>query len=388
MAKNEHDSISEQPLSYGTGRTSPPKSYGGIIAVLLVAVIFLGGIVSALSIMNIRLFRQLNRQAESGDLPKVLTPTQPTSATRETFDLSLQQAAPSVTGNDRVDLSLCQQAMDAVVSLSCRSDSGTVSGSGVVLSADGYILTNCHLLEQTISVQVHLHDGRTLTATVIGTDPATDLAVLHIPCTDLKAAQFGDSSYVDIGAPVAALGLLPEGDSRTLIKQATVSAIHPNLIAGIPLIQTDAEQTDGSTGGPILNCCGQVVGISSAKNSGYLPEGWAVIPSSTVEQVVEELIRQGYVSGRPALGFSCVTVDQLDQMIYDLPAGLYITQADPGTDSVNPGDVLLELDGEAVASTQALHRILYNHKIGDTVEALISRDGKTFTLSLTLGEEV
>ena len=406
------------PSIYGTGRTKPPKSYGGLVAVLLVIIIFLGGLVSVLGIMNVKLFTQLRDQAQKPEeslsvisrvdgqpletmpLDQATAPMNPDESSDSRIELS---PAPGSVPNIRQEggLSLQQiyaQNVPSVVSISCTFPGGSSTGTGVILSADGYIVTNCHVVEDALSITIDLTDGRSTAATVIGSDAVSDLAVLHIDAPDLTPAVFGDSGVLQVGDSVAAIGD-PLGRSlRGTFTDGIVSAINRDVTVGgrtMTLIQTNVALNTGNSGGPLLNCYGQVIGINTMKignfvdNAGVEGIGFA-IPSSTVKLIVDQLIEQGYVSGRPTLGIQGESVSLFYQRYYLMPAGIFITHLDPNSDAARKGiqtdDILMNINGHPISTLEDMNHVLYGCEVGDTVEVVIYRAGKQYLVSLTLAE--
>ena len=419
MSMYEKDNQNDRPEPweqsfYQTGRTRPPKSYGGLIAVLLVTVIFIGGIASALSLLNIRPFQQSAEPEDHNDSdllfsqltePDTSLPSETTLPNTTYSDISLQ-INQSPTSVDNIPQAgglplqeVYSKAIDSVVSITCRTDSGTSGGTGVILSADGYIVTNQHVIEDAESIQVLLSNDQTLSATLVGADPVSDLAVLHIQGTDLSPAEFGDSGALRVGDVVVAIGDPLGAELRGTMTDGIVSAINRDVETNgrvMTLIQTNAALNAGNSGGPLLNCYGQVIGINTMKIGDYMNDagveglGFA-IPSTTVKEVVDQLIRQGYVSGRPCTGFTGEALSSLDQMIYHLPQGIYITEVSAGSDAeakgISPGDILLRLNDTAVTDLDTLNAVLYQHKAGDTVKAIIYRGGRQYSINLVLCED-
>ena len=407
------------PSIYGTGRTNPPKNRGGIIAFLLVLVIFLGGLVSVLGILNVKLFAQLKQQSKAKDdsLSFVAQPgeyyletspapmeTEPVSAQDETnhsrIDLApAPDSVPNIPQEGGLPLQqIYADTVHSVVSVSCTLSGGSSSGSGVILTKDGYIVTNSHVVEDALTISVELTDGRSFPASLVGTDAVSDLAVLHIKAEGLIPAVFGDSSALRVGDSVAAIGN-PLGKSlRGTFTDGIISAINPDVPVGgrtITLIQTNAALNPGNSGGPLLNCFGQVVGITTLKVGNFVDTagvegiGFA-IPSTTVKIVVDQLIRQGYVSGRPTLGIAGESVSPFYQRYYFMPAGLFITQVDPGSDAAAKGietdDILISINGTPITSMEDLNHVLYHCEVGQSVEAIIHRAGKQYRVTLTISE--
>jgi len=405
------------PSIYGTGRTKPPKSHGGIIAVLLVIVIFLGGLVSVLGILNVKLFTQLKEQssgpedslsvvAQSDENKLETSPatmqTDPFAQPDENAYLDLLPTPDSVPNIPQEGgLSLQQIYADnihSVVSISCAVPGGSSTGTGVILTSDGYIVTNCHVVKDALAVSIDLTDGRTLPASLVGADEVSDLAVLHIEADDLIAATFGDSASLKVGDSVAAIGD-PLGRSlRGTFTDGIVSAINRDVTVGgrtMTLIQTNAALNSGNSGGPLINCFGQVVGINTLKIGNFVDSagvegiGFA-IPSSTVKVIVDQLIEQGYVSGRPTLGIKGESVSIFYQRYYLMPPGIVFTKLDPSRDAAKKGiqvdDILMSINGHHITSMDDMNSVLYTCDVGETVETIIYRAGKQYRVSLTLSE--
>ena len=410
--------------TYQTGSTTPPKSHGGIIAVGLVLAIFLMGVVSILAMMGISMFQtgqepepavnsHLNIQnpnpSENLD-PSITQPTvtdpldrkEPTGDTSRYSDIGMET---SPTGVDNIPqeggLSLQEiyvRCIDSVVSISCTLPVGSSTGTGVILSTDGYIVTNAHVVEDAAAIQVILNDERVLDAVLIGTDKISDLAVLKVDEYDLTPAVLGDSNVLRVGDAVVAIGD-PLGISlRGTMTNGIISGINRDITMDgrtMTLIQTTAALNEGNSGGPLINCYGQVVGINTMKIGDYMSaagvEGLGfAIPSTTVREIVTQLIDQGYVSGRPDLGLEGQGVSMLHQLYGRLPQGFYITDVDPRSSAaeigIQAGDVLLSLDGIRVTGLESYEAQLYTYAVGDSVTAIIYRDGRQYEVTLTVGE--
>ena len=407
------------PSIYGTGRTKPPKNHGGLIAVLLVIVIFLGGLVSVLGILNVKMFRQLKDQESRQnhslsvvfDAQGNLLETTPGIASTEVPDATNPQShaalelAPTPEGAPNIPqqggLSLQQiyhNNIGSVVSISCTLPGGSSTGTGVILSGDGYIVTNCHVVDDALSISIDLTDGRSLPATLVGADVVSDLAVLYIQADNLTAAQFGDSGVLQVGDSVAAIGDPLGLHLRGTFTDGIISAINRDVtISGrtMTLIQTNVALNSGNSGGPLLNCYGQVIGINTMKIGNFVDaagvEGISfAIPSSTVKIIVDQLIEQGYVSGRPTLGIQGERVSTFYQRYYKMPAGIFITELDPASDAARKGiqtdDILMSVNGTYITSMDELNNVLYGCEVGDSVEVIIHRAGKQYRVSLTLSE--
>ncbi len=403
---------------YETGRTQPPKSHGSTVAFLLILVIILSGITGTLGILNIQMFRQLSDAPQddtvsisfsdtdettaSGD---ALEPSETTKSTHTGGDVSIHitdtpQGLPNVPQEGGLSWQEIYEAnLPSVVSINCRLTLGSSSGTGVILSDDGYIVTNAHVVEGAQQITVLLSDDRSFTAQLVGSDTVSDLAVLHIDTQDLTPAQFGDSGSLRVGDAVAAIGDPLGTEFRGTMTDGIISAINRDVtVEGrtMTLIQTNAALNSGNSGGPLINCYGQVIGINTMKISSFVDSagveglGFA-IPSTTVKDIVEQLIHNGYVSGRPTLGLSCEDLSAIYQRYYRLPDGLYINTVteDSVADraGISPGDVLMSIDGTATKDLDTYNAILYSHQAGDTVTAVIYRSGRQYSLELTLDED-
>ena len=419
MSERYHNYPDWDDSVYGNGPTEPPKNRGALVALMLILIIFLCGIVTMLSLMNIRLFRELNTDKREEELAISFTteptveavektaPTQPAapaavSAPNATMNL---QAAPK--GIDNIPEGGGMSLQDiytlnipSVVSITCQGSRSASSGTGVVLSVDGYIVTNAHVVENAHTYTVQLTDDRTFSARLVGCDDISDLAVLRIDCTDLTPAQFGDSSTLRVGDTVVAIGDPLGAAFRGTYTDGIVSAINRDVDMNgrtMTLIQTNAALNSGNSGGPLINCYGQVIGINTMKigtftdDAGVEGLGFA-IPSTQVKEIVDQIVAQGYVSGRPSIGFTGEALSTFYQHYYRMPAGLYITEVEPGSDAakkgIQEGDMLLYLGDTRVTSTQDLKTALYDSEAGDVVEVIVYRNGQQYKLELTLSEDV
>ncbi len=355
---------------YQTGKVSGPRHHGTLVAVLLVMVVLLSGIITLLSVLNIRLFVALKNQEDSAlQLQSLTASAEGTSDTRQTLsedslDLDIQMESTDVESETLTPQQIYANCCDSLVEIRCDTGEGT----GVILDETGYIVTNYHAIRGATQIQVRLADQRRLTARLVGTDPATDLAVLRVSATNLTPAAFGDSDAVQVGDPVCVVVDQYEG----ILSNSNVAFVDGNQIG------TDAAEYQF---GPLLDRFGQVVGIHAVLQDGAT--GLA-IPSGAVKQIAQQLIRQGYVSGRPVLGASFEPVTERYQYFYNLPAGLYITEA---VDAVlERGDILLTLDGTPITNQEELTAMLCRFKAGDTACVEILRDGSRVNVTVTIDE--
>ena len=400
------------PDTYRIGSTNPPKSHRGLIAVLLVIVIFLAGIVSFLGILNVRLFSALRSQNEStvplslqqGNAP--CDPCDPSipnpTMSKDAVDIEIVQTPDStdhIPENGGISLQeIYARNIDSVVSISCSSNTRSSSGTGVVIDSNGYIVTNCHVVKDAHSIQIRLNDDRNFSASIVGTDPVSDLAVLYVDAQDLTPATFGNSEDLRVGDAVCAIGDPLGADLRGTMTNGIVSAINRDITTQgrtMTLIQTNAALNSGNSGGPLIDCFGHVIGINTMKigdtmnAAGVEGLGFA-IPSTTVVEIITQLIQQGYVSGRSHLGFSGEPISALYQYYYRLPSGMYIRSVEQDSNAeaqgLEVGDILVSLDGKTVTSDEELAAFLYGYSVGDQINAVIYRNKTKVTIKLTVEE--
>lgn len=290
----------------------------------------------------------------------------------------VQKVRPSVVG---------------VITESFQTYSTSSAGSGIILSEDGYIVTNNHVVERGDSIAVTLDDGETYAAELIGTDVKSDIAVLKIDAQNLPAAEFGDSSQVEVGEAAIAIGN-PLGLNGT-VTAGIISAVDREIQVGssnMVLLQTDASINPGNSGGALLNEYGQVIGVNSAKISSEDSEGLGfAIPSNTVGPIVEELIDKGYVSGRPLTGISGRNVSALTAAFYNIPQGILVDQVAPESDAaakgLTAGDVIIGVDDIRVENISDACTLRDEHKAGDTMKLTFYRQGSTHEINIQLMEE-
>ena len=399
---------------YGTGSTQPPKSHRALLALLLVIIIFLGGIATALSILNIRLFQELHRKENAltvayavqsqteaeAEAEAEADPTLAETYPREKTTVDLQQTPDGDSREGEMSLQeIYETNIPAVVSISAATGSGSSTGTGVVLSANGYLVTNYHVIRQALAINVTLTDERELRATLVGEDPVSDLAVLRVDAEDLTPAQFGDSDGVRVGDSVVAIGDPLGVELRGTMTDGIVSAISRDVqVDGrvMNLIQTNAALNSGNSGGPLINRFGQVIGINTMKigtfadSSGVEGLGFA-IPSASVKEIVNQLLSQGYVSGRPWLGIEVESFSTFYQRFYRVPKGVYVTDVQAGSPAeaadLRIGDIILAADGSAVTDMDALNTQLYTHAPGDSMTFSVYRNGRQGEVTVTLEEK-
>ena len=269
------------------------------------------------------------------------------------------------------------------------------SGSGVIYSEDGYIITNYHVIEDATSVVVTLSDEQEYEAVIIGADEASDLAVLKIDAgRKLPAAEFGDSSELQIGELVVAIGN-PLGYDNT-VTDGIVSGLNRQLsdyTDEMTLIQTNAAINSGNSGGALVNSKGEVIGINSAKLVASNAEGMGFALSiDEVEPLVEQLINQGHVS-RPYMGVTIDSQYQVDEETaerYEIPMGIMIYDVADNSPAeragLRAGDIIYKVNDTLIQSFDDLSEIIDDSKVGDTLHVLADREGKKVSVDVVLGD--
>ena len=268
-------------------------------------------------------------------------------------------------------------------------------GTGVIFTADGYILTNHHVVAGGKRCSVLLADNRLFEGMYVAGDANNDLAVLKISGTDLPAAELGRSSELSVGDPVYAIGNPLSVELRGTFTDGIVSAVDRDVQVdgrSMTLVQTNAALNSGNSGGPLINCYGQVVGINTIKmNSNFSTvEGLGfAIPTSTLEQIVNELLEYGHVLPEPQLGIS---VSQIGEVLEGGLSGLLVQQVveDSAADraGIQVGDYVITADGEPLTSSGDLLRVRSRFEIGDRLDLTIWREGELMDVTLDLLEAV
>lgn len=272
------------------------------------------------------------------------------------------------------------------------------SGSGVIMSEDGYIITNNHVVSGGDRFTVVLSDSTTYEAMLVGTDEQTDLAVLKIEAEGLTAAEFGDSDSVKVGDRAFAIGSPGGVEYQNSFTGGFISAINRNVTINdrtMSLIQTDTAINPGNSGGALINASGQVIGITSSKLSGSSSSDSAsiegmgfAIPMNTVKEVVDELIAYGHVTGRPAIGISGYDIDETRAAYFNLPQGVYVSSVDTASDAytkgIQAGDIITGVNGNEITGMSEINEVKDELKAGDTITLTVYRSGETKEYTITL----
>ncbi len=373
---------------------------GVMFGCLAVVLLLIGGTTLGIFGGNFILTRAMNAMAESARTEEP-QPETPDEVQADSQGLVLQSpdadARPMITTYDVSDL--VEQAAQSVVGIVTESYSSFSSGStgtGIVMDARGYIITNNHVIDGGDNITVVMPDSSNYPAYLIGADPQTDIAVLKVEAQKvLPAASFGNSDTLRIGEPAIVIGNPGGLDLQGTVTAGIISATERRITIDnniMTLIQTDASINPGNSGGPLLNKYGQVVGVTSTKISanGFEGLGFA-IPMTTVKPIVEELIQNGYVSGRPLVGVSVRTVSQMAAAFYSLPQGLMVdlvaSDANAAAAGLQQSDIITHLDGQRITTVSQACMVRNQYKAGDTVTLSVYRGGRTVEITFTLNEQ-
>lgn len=370
--------------------------YGLLLALIAVISAFGGAVVGGLAVYNMTSTRS---QEETASLPPAASTAQPEVVSVSAVDIqtditsAVEKVAPAVV--------TVVGTVPGQEYFFGRSADQQVSGSGVFVSEDGYAITNNHVIEDTISLSVILSDGSELPATLVGSDPYADLAVLRVDGQVPAVASLGSSSLLQPGEMVIAIGS-PLGEFVNTVTVGVVSATG-RVIEGVQgyqlegLIQTDAAINSGNSGGPLVNLAGEVVGVNTlvvrGSNGGSaIAEGLGfAIAIDTAREVVDQIIERGFFA-RPYLGVGWVQVTPNVARAYDLPVeyGVYVSEIDPegpaSRAGVRSGDFITHIGDIAINDQNTYLNALFHYNPGDRVVLTINREGETLQVEAILGE--
>ena len=302
----------------------------------------------------------------------------------------------------------------SVVGIEVKTSSGGNGvGTGIIMTSDGYIATNAHVVDDAAECTAILLDGTKYKAEIIGMDEWSDLAVIKVNATDLPAAEFGDSNHLIVGEDVVAIGTPASLEYAGTVTDGIVSAINRGvkiyntdgtLQKKLTLIQTNVAINPGNSGGPLVNAHGQVIGINSMKlSNGYVGIGFA-IPITGALEILNDIVKNGEYSGsssivtrRPLLGITAGGVaagstykfDDGSTMIVEVD-GVIVVALSEGLDAINKlkiGDIITKVEGEAVKNIYEVMDIVNEHNPGDTITVEFYRDGQYHTTTILLGSE-
>lgn len=380
------------------------KRFSYIIVIFIVAgcAALFGAAAGGLAVYKVALDRQSsNSELVNQDVPAVgeviPTPGQTlveinTTDIETTITQAVQQVGPSVV--------TVVGTVPGQRSFFGQMDEQTISGSGVFISQDGYLLTNNHVVEDTSQVTIVLSDGTEAQATIVGTDQYADLAVLKTEGIVPAVAGLGNSDVLNPGESVIAIGS-PLGDFKNTVTVGVISATGRSIDTGEGyliegLIQTDAAINQGNSGGPLVNLAGEVVGINTlvvrSSGSGTVAEGLGfAIPINTARAVADQIIQNGYFA-RPYFGIRWQLITPNVASAYDLPVewGIYVTTV--GADSpasqagIQEGDIITHIGDVAIDESHSFLNALFRYNPGDEITVQLVRNRQSIQIQVILGE--
>lgn len=381
--------LTPKDSTYQTGSAKPHAEHRGLIAVLMMMVIFLGGIASALGILNVRLLQALTGEKPAAEnvalyvdshvsLPPAaarddLVPDLPVS---NSVDLYLEETQGQLPAEQVLSDEILSSNIASIVTVFCGSNEEAIH-TGVIVDESGFILTNAYPVACGDPVYVDLSSGERCRAALVGIDEFTDLAVLYIQAEDLTAARFASSDLLVPGDYVACI--FPDGQ----ILEGRLGNTAEYFIGSQPhfLLQTGLEAAFG----PIYNSQGWMIGFASPA---LTEDGCALaIPSPVVKEVVEQIIARGRITGRPSLGVEVEEVEPMHQQYWHLPQGLRVTRRisqEGMLDGLLQGDILIRLGGQEITDRASLCAVLRTLQAGQVVPATVIRDNMELDLMLTI----
>ena len=394
-------------------RKKKKSHVGAIIAIAIVCVI-VGALVGG-SVMYLVGNNQNAEEAmppieestlEIGGEAAASTDEEDTAFNSTTIEITTNSESTDMTPKD-----VYENYVNAVVAISNEGTATNIfgqvsatasSGSGMIISADGYILTNNHVVEGAEKLTVTMTNGEEYEATLIGADSDNDVALIKIEGTDFPTVSIGDSDNIQVGNQVCAIGN-PLGELTNTLTVGYVSALDREINEdGIPInmFQTDCAINSGNSGGPIFDMNGNVIGITTAKYSSSSSYSASIegigfcIPINDAMSIVSDLLQYGYVKGRVSMGIMCQAISSTVTQYYNLPAGIYVSSVEPGSAAENAGikegDIICAIDGMEVVSVTELKVKLKDYKPGDTATLTVydNQTHETSDVDITFDEMV
>ena len=284
-----------------------------------------------------------------------------------------------------------EQVVESVVDVMSVEAEGTSKGTGIIISDKGLIITNQHVVENSLGIYVTLHNGRIYEGMLVGTHEGLDIAVIKIDAPGLKAAHFADSDQLKVGEGVVAIGDPTNYTAlQSTMTAGIISALNREMDPVVTLIQTDAAINSGNSGGPLVNEYGQVVGIVvlkiTAKNTTMEGLGFA-LPISSIKAAIDAIIETGEFE-TPNLGITAMTLDAEASAFYRIPQGVLVDsvsdKAAKNGCAFRAGDIILSMDGKTVESLSDLNDIKFRHRAGETLSVTVLRENEETEINVTL----
>ena len=378
-------------------RGKKPMGAGGIIALCLICSLLAAFFSSGVTYLSVR-------SGRDSAVGRVIDEIVPTAAPQVSVNAAYTGAV-DVDASHVYDLAR-QQVVGITTEITYynffgQASSASVTGSGFIIDADGYILTNNHVIEDAYKggyeVSVLMHDGTAYTAEIVGVDKDNDIAVLKIDAEGLVAAELGDSDSVTVGQVVYAVGN-PLGELNYTMTTGIVSATDRAITTEadsvpINMFQMDAAVNSGNSGGPVYNSAGQVIGVVTAKTSATGVEGLGfAIPISDAAHIANQILEYGYVTDRASLGIGALPVTSTMAEYYNMVEGAYVRTVNEGSAAekagLQVGDIITAVDDQEVAGATELTAIVRSYHVGDTAQLTVWRNGEELTLTVTFDQSL
>lgn len=397
------ETVDEIPCYYGTGRLPKQTHSHTALIVSLVALLVGTNLVTLLVLLGRAKQQTATVDPQPSDHATIsATPTIGEAAIVEPTEARTGGNAELKISNVQTEsLSLPEiydKIMPSIGVVTAESAEDTTTGTAVIMSAEGYLITNAHTVLAAEEISVLLSDGESYSAELTGIDQASDLAVLKIDAEQLPTAEFGDSDALRAGDAVVAIsnpfgallsGTMSDGIIAAVNREVTISG------RSISILQTTAALRSESACGPLLNSSGQVIGINVAYAGTYNSYetvdsiGFA-IPIQEAREILHELIANGYVSGRASLGIEVGEIPELQRLYWELPDGMIVNAIHYGSNAyyagLRTGDVVLSIDDEPVTDQASYRSVLSEFSAGDCVRVIIYREGKKYYADIILNE--
>ncbi len=398
---NYDDYQSQQPSGKKAKKHRGLKIFGGILGgIACVAVLTLAGFGVASLIPNTK------NQIEEVPAPQEVAEVVPAQPNLTITDKPAEEKEILTDGKLTIPQRAEKVKASVVGIVNYQQTSGSYysteagQGSGIIMSDDGYIITNAHVIDGAVGLKVVLSDGSEYAAQIVGSDTQTDLAVIKIEATGLSAAEFGNSDQLEVGEQLIAVGNPTGLELGGTLTVGYVSALNRQIdsTSGLNYIQTDAAINPGNSGGALANEYGQVIGINSAKITGTDIEGLGfAISINDAQPIIDDLINYGYVKGRVRMGIGVYEMDSFMAQLNNTPAGLVVASIDAGTPAASsglvPGDIITAIDGQDITLFDDIASMLEGKEPGDVVVLSVFRRtqgyiDKELTIEVELIESV
>lgn len=403
--------ISEPSSRHEYIYNEPPKQKngkGGIIALSIIAGLLAAFVISVISISAFVAVTGFTFDVKTEQNEQIFTPNdkpnlsttvtdapeneEPEVTTTREYPTLEQLASPE----DALGLpEIYEKVSPSVVGVSCTTIyNSSATGTGIIMSADGYILTNAHVVDDAKTIKIVDKDFNEYEATLIGLDSETDLAVLKIEAESLPACEFGKSGEVRIGELAIAIGNPLGFELYGSMSTGIISGLNRKITIGdktMTLLQTTASINRGNSGGPLINAYGQVIGITSAKVDSSYGEGLGfAIPIDSAFPIIQDLVAHGYVTGRPMIGISGEDITAVIAKYYGLPRGVMVRYVTPDSGAAKAGivsgDIVIGAEGETITTMDELNAIKSRFVAGDTITLTIYRNGKSYDVEVLMTE--